>query len=162
MRRVFYSFHYNTDNWRAAQVRNIGTLNKRQFASGNDWETVKYSGDVSIMRWIQSQMDDRECTIVLIGSETANSKWINYEIMQSWLRGMGVVGIRIHGLKDAGGNTSIRGENPFHRLCFNGQRLSALVKCYDPKGADSQRRYGWIEAHISDAIEEAIEIRRKY
>ena len=25
-RRVFYSFHYDPDNWRAAQVRNIGSI----------------------------------------------------------------------------------------------------------------------------------------
>ena len=25
-RRVFYSFHYQPDNWRAAMVRNIGSI----------------------------------------------------------------------------------------------------------------------------------------
>ena len=40
-RRVFYSFHYKPDNWRAAQVRNIGAIEGNNPASDNDWEAVK-------------------------------------------------------------------------------------------------------------------------
>ena len=162
MKRVFYSFHYRTDNWRAAQVRNIGVVHNGQLADDNDWEPLKDPRTESIRGWIQSQMEKRACTIVLVGRETANSKWINYEIMQSWIRGMGVVGIRIHGLKDASGSTSKRGRNPFDNLYIEGRKLSTILKCYDPQGIDSRHRYSWIKANISDAIEEAIEIRRNY
>lgn len=162
MRRVFYSFHYRSDNWRAAQVRNIGVVHNGQLAAGNDWERLRDPRDVSIRNWILSQMEERACTIVLVGRETANSKWIYYEIMQSWLRGMGVVGIRVHGLKDASGRISKRGRNPFDDLYIEGQRLSTILKCYNPQGVNSRHRYSWIKANISDAIEEAIEIRRNY
>ena len=43
-RRVFYSFHYKNDNWRAATVRSIGTVEGNKPASDNDWETVKKGG----------------------------------------------------------------------------------------------------------------------
>ena len=108
-------------------------------------------------------MESKACTIVLVGSKTANRKWINHEIERSWNKGMGVVGIRIHGLKDAKGCTSEVGDNPFHYVvCATGRRLSDIVKCYNPKGANSRDKYNWIRVHISNLIEEAIDIRSRY
>lgn len=163
-RRIFYSFHYNTDNWRAAQVRNIGAIHRNHPVSGNDWETAENSWDDAITtRWIEAQMESKACTIVLVGSETANRKWINHEIERSWNKGMGVVGIRIHGLKDAKGRTSEVGDNPFHYVvCSTGHRLSDIVKCYNPEGTNSQDRYNWIRVHLFDLIEEAIDIRSRH
>ena len=40
-RKVFYSFHYVPDNWRAAQVRNIWAVEWNKPASDNDREEVK-------------------------------------------------------------------------------------------------------------------------
>lgn len=105
-RRVFYSFHYKKDNWRAATVRNIGVVEGNSPASDNDWETVKKGGDAAIKRWIADQMKNRTCTVVLVGAQTANRKWINYEIVKSWNDGKGVVGIYRHGLKNADGRIS--------------------------------------------------------
>ena len=158
-RSIFYSFHYKNDNWRAAQVRNMGVVRRNRIASGNDWESAKWVGDTAIRKWIHSQMENRACTVVLVGSETANRKWINYEIARSWAKGMGVVGIRIHGLKDVRGLTSESGRNPFDFVDCQGQKLSSIVKCYDPQGDNSQEKYSWIKDRLSNAIEEAIEIR---
>lgn len=44
-RRVFYSFHYGNDSWRAGQVRNIGVLDVNSPVSSNDWEEVKRKGE---------------------------------------------------------------------------------------------------------------------
>jgi hypothetical protein len=52
------------------------------------------AGDAAIENWIAHQMKGRSCTVVLVGANTANRKWINHEIVQSWDKGMGVVGIR--------------------------------------------------------------------
>lgn len=79
-RQVFYSFHYDNDNWRASQVRNIGVIEGNRPAPDNDWETIKKGGDAAIQNWINNQLRYRSCTIVLIGSNTAGRKWINYEI----------------------------------------------------------------------------------
>ncbi len=163
-RRVFYSFHYKPDSWRAATVRNIGTIEGNSPASDNDWETVKRGGDTAIKRWIAGQMNYRSCTVVLVGSNTANRKWINYEIVKSWNDGMGVVGIYIHGLEDMNGKTSNKGHNPFSFITHNdsNRHLSSIVKCYDPAGRNSRERYAWISRHLANAIEEAIRIRNHY
>jgi hypothetical protein len=161
-RKCFFSFHYKPDNARASQVRNIGAIEGNQPASDNDWESVTKGGDDAIKKWIASQMSGRACTVVLVGAETANRKWINHEIVKSWDDGLGVVGIRIHGLKNLQGQTSTAGANPFDFIGFGstGKKLSSIVKCYDPGGSTSKDRYDWISTHLSNAIEEAIKIRK--
>ena len=163
-RQVFYSFHYKPDNWRAAQVRNIGAVEGNRSASDNDWETIKKGGEIAIKRWINDQMKYRSCTIVLVGAATAGRKWINYEIIKSWDEGKGVVGIYIHGLKDKEGCISQKGKNPFEYIGYGntGKKLSSMVRCYDPKGIDSKGKYDWISRHLSNAVEEAIRIREQY
>ena len=37
-RQVFYSFHYNKDSWRAAQVKNMGMVEGNTPVSANEWE----------------------------------------------------------------------------------------------------------------------------
>lgn len=160
-RKCFYSFHYNPDNWRASQVRNMGVIEGNQPVSDNDWETVKKGGDDAIKKWIAGQMDGRSCTVVLVGAETANRKWINHEIVKTWDDKKGIVGIHIHGLKNSDQNTSTKGANPFDYINYGdtGKKLSSIVKCYDPAGSTSQERYDWIKKYLSDAVEEAIKIR---
>jgi MTH538 TIR-like domain (DUF1863) len=142
-RRVFYSFHYKPDIMPVSQVRNIGALEANRPATDNDWETVKSGKDDAIKRWITQQMDGRTCTVVLVGENTANRKWINHEIMKSWDEGMGVVGIRIHGLKNTDGYIASQGKNPFDYIGYGntGKKLSSIVKCYNPAGSNSKERY---------------------
>jgi len=160
-RRVFYSFHYKPDCWRASTVRSIGAIEGNKPAPDNDWETITRGGDDAIKKWIKDQMEYRSCTVVLVGNQTANRKWINYEIVESWNAGMGVVGIHIYGLKNQDGYISEKGENPFDYITHGVSRkkLSAIVKCYTPAGANSKERYDWISKYISDAVEEAVKIR---
>ena len=162
-RQIFYSFHYNPDNWRASQVRNIGVVEGNNPVSDNDWETVTKGGYNAIKQWIDSQMKYRSCTVVLVGEDTANREWINYEITESWNSGKGIVGIHIHGLKNSKGHTSQQGANPFDCIGYgnSGQKLSAIVKCYNPSGSNSQEKYDWISTHLANAIEEAIQIRKE-
>jgi len=161
-RRVFYSFHYKPDVMRVSQVRNIGKLEDNKPASDNAWETVKSGKDLAIKRWITSQMKGRSCTVVLVGENTANRKWINHEIIKSWNEGMGIVGIRIHGLKNTAGEISRAGQNPFEYITYGNtdKKLSSIVKCYNPAGSNSKERYAWIAKHLENAVEEAIRIRK--
>ncbi|NVO26740.1 TIR domain-containing protein [Donghicola sp. C2-DW-16] len=78
-RKCFCSFHYTPDSWRASTVENIGAIEGNKPASDNDWETVTKGGDAAITKWIANQMVGRTCTIVLVGSQTANRTWINPE-----------------------------------------------------------------------------------
>lgn len=159
-RRVFYSFHFQPDNWRVSKVRNIGAIEDNKPASDNDWETVKRGGDRAIQKWIDDQLSGRSCVVVLIGSETANRKWVQYEISKGWNDGKGVVGVYIHGLADRNGYTANKGANPFDQVTFtDGRNLSRLVKAYDPVGHDSKAVYQSIASNLDAWIEEAIRIR---
>lgn len=163
-RRAFYSFHYVPDNWRASQVRNMGVVDGNKPATDNDWETVKKGGDAAIKKWIDDQLDGRSCTVVLIGSDTAGRKWINYEIEKSWNEGKGVLGIHVHNIKDSDGKQSSKGKNPFETFTMDKDqsKLSSIVKTYDPPYTDSKKAYDYINTNLSDWIEKAIEIRNNY
>lgn len=161
-RRCFYSFHHQPDSQRASQVRQIGAIEGNRPATDNEWTKVTAGGDDAIKRWIADQMYGKSCTVVLVGSATANRKWINYEIVRSWDEGMGVVGIYIHGLKNLAGDTSTQGSNPFDFIGFGqtGTKLSSIVKCYNPAGLDSKAKYAWISEHLANAVEEAVRLRQ--
>jgi hypothetical protein len=160
-RRTFFSFHYKFDNWRVAKVRDMGVVEDNKPVSDNDWETIKGGGDRAIKDWIAGQLKGRTCTIVLVGERTAGRKWIKYEIEGSWKAGMGVVGIRIHKLEDGNGEQSRKGGNPFDDIKIGGEKLSTIVKLYDPPQITSKGVYDHIKKNIADWVEEAIEIRRR-
>jgi hypothetical protein len=161
-RQVFYSFHYKPDCSRAALIRSIGVIEGNRPASDNDWETVTKSGDDGIKKWIDSQLNGRSCTIVLIGENTAGRKWIKYEIEKSWKEKKGLLGIHIHQLKDFDSKQASKGRNPFEDFSLSQEKLSNIVKTYDSPYPDSKMTYGYISDNISKWIEEAIEIRNKY
>ncbi len=157
VRKVFYSFHYQKDGWRASKVRNIGVVEGNAPASDNKWEEVKRGGDAAIRRWIDSQLQGRSCTIVLVGSETASRRWVKYEIEKSWNDGKAVFGIRIHRLLDHNQTACSVGSNPFDRFTLkNGKSLSSIVKLYDPPFTDSARAYKYISDNLQTWIETAI------
>lgn len=162
-RKCFFSFHYKPDSQRASQVRQIGTIEGNEPVSDNAWESITRGGDAAIEKWIADQMQGKSCTVVLVGSNTANRKWINHEIVKSWDKSMGVVGIHIHGLKNLAGEISTKGNNPFDYITHGPtkKKLSSIVKCYNPVGENSKERYAWISKHLVNAVEEAIKIRNE-
>ena len=157
-RNTFFSFHYERDAWRAGQVRNcdlLATEDEHGFIDAVEWEKIEREGDASIKRWIQSQLEGTTVTVVLIGAETAEREWVRYEILESWNRGNGVVGVRIHNVKDMNSETDSYGANPFdHFKLPDGSLLSAVCKVYDWVIDDGRTSLGsWSE--------EAIEIRKE-
>lgn len=161
-RRIFYSFHYKPDNWRVSKIRNIGAIEGNKPATDNDWETVTGRGDAAIEKWIKDQMSGRSCAVVLIGQNTAGRKWIDYEIVESWKKGMGLFGIHIHNITNSAGEQSSKGSNPFSGFKIGDKSLSSIVKTYDPPFSTSSYVYNHIADNIVDWIDEAIEIRKKY
>lgn len=162
VRQVFYSFHYLPDAWRSSQIRNIGTIEGNKPASDNDWETIKRGGNNAIKKWIDEQLHGRSCTIVLIGQDTANREWINYEITESWKAKKGLLGIYIHNLKDQKGSQSSKGKNPFNSFTLGTTNLSSIVTAYEPPYSESTAVYSYIATNISDWIEDAIQIRNNH
>lgn len=163
-RRVMYSFNFAQDAWRASQVRRIGSIEGNRPVTDNEWEEVKRGGDKAIAAWIDGQLDGKSCTIVLIGAATAGRQWINYEIEKTWNTGKGLLGVRIHGLKNQDGYTTTAGPNPFDTFTLkNGTvKLSSVAPLKFPTGADSQSVYASIQANIEAWVEEAIKIRTNY
>lgn len=159
-RKVFYSFHYDADRDRVAQVRNMGVVEGSPIASDNDWEQIKRGGDQAIQRWIDNQMNGTSCCVVLIGTATANRKWVNYEIAQAWRQKKGVLGVHIYELKDLQGGKASRGSNPLEYVTIAAGRLvSSYARTYDPPQYDSKEVYAHIKSSLPAWIEEAIAIR---
>ena len=162
-RQVFFSFYYNADNWRAAQVKNMGVVDNSSTWSSNDWEEVREKSDAKIKEWINEQMAKRSCVVVLIGKSTSTRKWVKYEIEKAYELGKGIVGVYIHGLKDDDGDQTTKGANPFYNLNNkNGHRLSNYVECYDPPHSSSAYVYNDIKENLGDYIERAIENKGTY
>ncbi len=109
-RRVFFSFKYD-DVSRAMIVRNSWVTKDREsagFIDAADFEAVKRQGDGAIRRWIDSQLQGTSVTVVLVGSKTCSSRWVQYEIDQSIARGNGLLGVDISKIKDFQGSTTDR------------------------------------------------------
>lgn len=127
---------------------------------------MKKGGDEAIKRWIAGQLQGRSCAVVLVGAGTAGRKWITHEIIEAWNANKGVVGVRVHGLKDNDQNTASSGGNPFDHVTFTktGTTLSAVVKLHDPTDwwEGSSGTYRNIKKNLAGWIEEALEIRSQH
>lgn len=156
-RQVFFSFEYNKDAWRAAQVRNMGKVSDDSTFSDNDWEEIKEKSVEKIKDWINTQMKMRSCLVVLIGATTASRKWVKYEIEKAYQLDKGIVGIYIHNLKDQDGKQTYKGDNPFYYMYTNnGERLSKYITCFDSQYRSSIDVYNDIQDNIEDLIEDAL------
>lgn len=112
-RRVFFSFHYDNDISRSMVVRNSWVTQGKEVAGFVDkavFEQVKRQGDKAVHNWIDKQLEGTSVTVVLIGAETLNRPYVQYEICKSIQRGNAVIGVLIHNIKDMRtGGLSARG-----------------------------------------------------
>lgn len=118
-RKVFFSFHYERDIWRANVVRNSWVTQDREAAGFWDaslWEEAKKKGDEAIKRMINKGLEGTSVTVVLIGAETSGRKWVKYEIRKSHEEGNGLLGVYIHNIKDKDGYTDKKGSNQFGEI----------------------------------------------
>lgn len=102
-RRVFFSFHYDNDINRSMIVRNSWVTQGKEaagFIDKAEFEIIKRQGDSSVKRWIDRQLNGTSVTIVLVGSETLKRPFVQYEILQSIIRGNAVIGLDISDIKD--------------------------------------------------------------
>ena len=153
VRRVFFSFHYERDIWRANVVRNSWVTRDRQEAGYWDaslWEEAKLKGDAAIKKMIDDGLMNTSVAVVLIGQETSTRKYVQYEVKQSHIRGNGLLGIYIHGIKDRNGYTDNQGKNPFDNFYIEKEwskiYLSELYPTYNWKWDDGYNNIGkWVE-----------------
>lgn len=138
-RRTFFSFNYTKDIWRVNQIRNMPNIIGAAAAGFQDaslWEKTKKKGDKAIKKLIDDGLKNTSVTVVFVTYGTASRKYINYEIDQSIVRGNGLVGVRIHHLKDQKRNTASEGAIPA-QIAANG------FKAY--KYSNKDRLAAWIE-----------------
>jgi hypothetical protein len=144
-RRVFFSFHYQQDVWRVNQIRNIPNVTGAAaagFADSSLWEEAEKKGDATIKKLIDEGLANTSVTVVCIGYKTAGRKYIDYEIEQSIKRGNGILGVKIHHLKDKNGNTGPEGDTP-SKLTGGGYKVY--------KYSDHKELGEWIEKAAKDA-----------
>ena len=158
-RKIFFSFHYERDAWRAGQVRNsnvVASEDEYGFIDAVEWESIRKNGDAAVERWIDDQLKNTSVTAVLIGAETASREWVETEIVKSWNRGNGLVGVRIHDIKDQDQKTDTAGRNPFDGFTLgDGTVLSSVCKTYDWVAGEGRKNLGtWAD--------EAAEVRANY
>lgn len=114
-RRVFFSFHYQRDIWRVNQIRNLTEIvgtSAAGFADASLWEEAKKKGDAEIKKMIDNALYNTSVTVVCIGNQTANRKYIDYEISASIARGNAIFGLQIHELKNSAGQADSVGSTP--------------------------------------------------
>ena len=109
-RRVYFSFYYENDLSRALVVKNNWALKENEesgFINKGEFERIKRDGEESIRRWIDKQLAGTSVTVVLIGSETLDSEYVQYEIEKSYERGNAIIALKIGKVKNLSQKTSI-------------------------------------------------------
>lgn len=155
MRRVFFSFDWD-DVWRVNQVRNSwvakGNYQCAGFVDAADIESVKRHTDQTIKNWIVQQLEGTSVTCVLIGSNTANSRWVDYEIQKSVDKKNGLLGVYIHKVRDQHGQITAKGIDPF-ATCAGPENLNyPCCSCYDWVDESGYEKLGyWIERAAQQA-----------
>lgn len=157
-KKVFYSFHFDNDVFRVQQIRNIGVIDGNEPVKPNEWETIKRSGNKAIENWIDENIKRKDIVVVLVGEETHERPWVDYEIRKAWELGKPVMGIYIHNINCMKNGVCRKGQNPFEKYNIRGTNFSRIVKCHDP-GTDA---YNDIKNNLERWIDEAAIIRAKY
>ena len=151
-RRTFFSFHFAVDIHRASVVRHSQmTQEESGFFDASLWEEAKTKGTPALQKLIDGALERTTVTVVLIGSDTSDRDWVNYEIRKSIERGNGLVGVRVHQIKDMKQQVTRSGANPLddHKVPLadgTSKVASSVYKTYDYTTDNGYGNLGkWIE-----------------
>ncbi len=99
----FFSFHYENDVNRSMVVRNSWITQGKEaagFVDKAEFEKIKKQGSKAVENWIDKQLNGTSVTVVLIGRDTLNRDFVQYEIRKSIERGNAIIGVKIHNIID--------------------------------------------------------------
>lgn len=120
-RRTFFSFHYKPDVNRAHIVRNSWVTKPGRedagFFNSSVFESKQRTNDDVLKRFLIDGLANSSVTCVLIGNETYVRPWVRFELVRSFYRGNGLLGINIAGISSFG-TYATQGPSPFHYLAF--------------------------------------------
>jgi hypothetical protein len=124
-RRTFFSFHYKPDVTRAWVVRNSWVTKVAQgdrqdagFFDSSVFEASQRESDDALKRFLREGLKNTTVTCVLVGAETCLRRWVRYEIFRSFMRGNGLLAVRIHTIGSLHSQATVAGTNPFDTVAF--------------------------------------------
>jgi len=118
-RKTFFSFHYKPDVQRAQVVRKSHFFKdhgEAGFYDASAFERTKSEDPAALKHFLRKEMQGTSVICVLIGAETASSRWVRFEILQALCDGRGLMGVRVHSIADFDWKTVSAGDNPFDLL----------------------------------------------
>jgi hypothetical protein len=138
-RRVFFTFNYERDLWRAGIVRDSWIKPDRQAVGFWDkalWTEANRRGEEIVKKMILRELENTGVTVVLVGAETGNNPWVNLAIIESYKRKHGLFAVYINKISDTQGNVDKHGDNPFDFIYINNPdgtvtHFSKLYLTYD-------------------------------
>jgi hypothetical protein len=148
-RRTFFSFHYQSDISRAWVVRNSWVTKLMQgeredagFFDSSVFEASQRESDDSLKHFLREGLKNTSVTCVLVGAETCLRRWVRYEIFRSFMRGNGLLAVRIHTIRGLNGYSSASGTDPFACIAFTLDSDQVRFKEYMTTGWAAARDVG--------------------
>lgn len=157
-KRVFFSFHYqDVVDFRANVVRNHWLTKKDSadagFFDASIWEDAKKESHLAIKRLINKEIQNTSVTCVLVGTDTFNRRWVDYEIMRSIQKGNEIIAIHINAIKGKDGKTKEKGNNPLYYLGYSFSSDGKKVKLHNfiqGSWIDYTDLEGWIVSQVEE------------
>ncbi len=141
-RRAFFSFHYQNDVFRAFVVRNSWVGRDREdagFFDNSVFEATQRTSPDALKRFLNNGLSGCSVVCVLAGRDTARRRWINYEVLQGFRDGRGVLAVAIHSVQCAQRRQAdLPGVNPLSVLGFEVREGRVQFK---EQGADGVWRW---------------------
>lgn len=120
-RRTFFSFHYQPDVWRVNIVKNCWVVKPVDqiadgFLDGSVFEASRRESPDELKSFLRKGLENSSVTCVLVGTDTHERRWVRYEIVQSILKGNGLLSVDIHDLEDMNEFTTTKGIDPLTQV----------------------------------------------
>lgn len=136
-RSVFFSFHYkDVSSFRANVVRQSWLTMKDRKATFIDkslWEEAEIKGAQALKDLVQRSLVGTSVTIVLVGSETHERRWVKYEIVKSFVEGKGIFVIHINRIRARTEGIATKGNNPLKRIGLKVSKDYQKISFYELK-----------------------------
>lgn len=132
-RKIYFSFHYeDVKSFRVNVVRNSNVIKSGNpgnvFSDGSLWEEAKSKTKKQLHNLIENVgLYDTSVTVVLIGSNTFERRFVRYEIIKSFELGKGLLGVHINRIRSKDGYIAAKGKNPFDYIGLTVEETGHIV-----------------------------------